>query len=335
MSLSSIENSQSHLSTGHANTGLEQPLSRAVCKALKLLSFGIVIATVFSFLAKFGWPFEVVTNFRAQLLFASLILILFHSLVTKDKRFVLFSVLLALSNAVPIGTYWLEVRAQPTAGTQETAVRLVLANLLFKEANLKKVISYSEDNQADILVITELPLRKIPILDQFAPEYPHIVVSGNRNNQDVAILSKYPITDDDTVRVSSAETPILNANLTINDKPFKIVTLHPIKPLLPGALRARNEAIRTALATAEQASHSILVGDFNATIWSPIFWNIRKDWITSFNLQPTWLTSIPLLGLTIDQLFTPPSVSIVDRKVGPFIGSDHYPVIFDLKLIEP
>jgi len=75
----------------------------------------------------------------------------------------------------------------------------------------------------------------------------------------------------------------------------------------------------------------------NGTPWSPFF----KDFLLSsglrdsregFRLQPTWPTWFPPAWIPIDHALVSSSVVVHDRRVGPNVGSDHYPVIIDFSI---
>jgi len=299
---------------------------------LKIATLGLGLGVGLSFLAAFGWPFEILSHFRVQFFYASLAAIISHSLLTKDWIFVVVSIFLAAVNLLPIGSHFVFVQSAPAAKPTDMPVRVVFSNLLHHPRHLRAAAAYAETQGADILVITEIPLTVIPRLDTFVPEYPHQVVSGNRNTLDVAILSKHPIVSHGMRRINPGENPVLDADISVGGETIRVVALHPKKPLRRWTKRGRDRSIESAFNIAGSADHAVVVGDFNTTLWSPVLWRQRDGFHTTFNVRPTWLTSIPLFGLTIDHLFASHAVAIEKRKVGPFIGSDHYPVLFDLRL---
>jgi endonuclease/exonuclease/phosphatase (EEP) superfamily protein YafD len=103
-------------------------------------------------------------------------------------------------------------------------------------------------------------------------------------------------------------------------------------------LKARNqhfEAIADHLR--RMPAPKILVGDLNSTVWSPYFAETigrtgMVDAREGFGLLPTWPTWLPVMKIPIDQCFVSPDVEIVNLKAGPHIGSDHLPLIIDLRL---
>lgn len=300
-----------------------------------LATFGLTFVVGCSFLGTLGWPFEIASHFRVQLLAASIALVIIHWITSKSKFFISLSLALSILNALPVAHHWLSVQMQPGAAANSQPLRIVFSNLLAKDSAFHNVIALSDSAQADVLVITEIPLLLIPKLKDIVPDYPYIAVSGNRNNLDLAILSKYPIEASHSERTLPGDVPVLSADLRVGKELVRLVGVHPYKPLKRWTKRGRDVAVDAAFQVAAEADNAMVVGDFNTTIWSPLLWKRQKNWSTTFNLQPTWLTSVPLFGLSIDQLFVTPSLAIDQRRVQAFVGSDHYPVRFDVAVPQP
>ena len=77
----------------------------------------------------------------------------------------------------------------------------------------------------------------------------------------------------------------------------------------------------------------MVVGDFNLTPWSPYF----QRFITGSGLRDarkprrfdhTWPVTFDNahIGIAIDHSFAHPSLPLVERVIGPDLGSDHMPV---------
>ena len=51
-----------------------------------------------------------------------------------------------------------------------------------------------------------------------------------------------------------------------------------------------------------------------------------------YGVQATWPTGNPLLRIPIDHCLHSPAIRIVDRRVLPGAGSDHFPLVVDFTL---
>jgi endonuclease/exonuclease/phosphatase (EEP) superfamily protein YafD len=94
------------------------------------------------------------------------------------------------------------------------------------------------------------------------------------------------------------------------------------------------EASKLMFAAARQQANqgrTLVVGDMNATPWSE---RLRTFSIEMSRLSPalssTWFSSLPVLGLPIDQAFATTDLR-ASAKVGPGVGSDHLPLIISIE----
>ena len=81
----------------------------------------------------------------------------------------------------------------------------------------------------------------------------------------------------------------------------------------------------------------LLCGDLNLTPWSPVFWRFLRrsglaDSSRGFGVQPSWPVGKPWMSVPLDHCLVSPEITILDRRLGPAIGSDHYPVWVDFTL---
>ena len=90
----------------------------------------------------------------------------------------------------------------------------------------------------------------------------------------------------------------------------------------------------------ERSGAFLVVGDFNATPWSAPFRNLvatadLENSQRGFGLQPSFpTTSSLLLRVPIDHLVHSPALEVTDRQLGPALGSDHFPLVVDLQVVE-
>ena len=81
----------------------------------------------------------------------------------------------------------------------------------------------------------------------------------------------------------------------------------------------------------------IVLGDLNATPWSPVFKKLLGetrlvDARRGFGLRPTWPSTFPPLWIPIDHCLVSPGIEIRDFRVGPACGSDHHALVVDMAL---
>src|SRR5262249_10954958 len=106
----------------------------------------------------------------------------------------------------------------------------------------------------------------------------------------------------------------------------------------PKALEDRN---RELAALAQLASRTpaplVLMGDLNTTSWSPYFQDLVRDsgLVDSrrgFGVCATW-PALPMPArIPIDHCLVSPDITVLNRRVGPEVGSDHRGILIDLAL---
>jgi len=80
---------------------------------------------------------------------------------------------------------------------------------------------------------------------------------------------------------------------------------------------------------------AIVVGDLNATPWSNAFSGLgHAGLLRATGLKPTWpAIGLGWMGIPIDHVLVTPHWSVMERQIGPNIGSDHLPVMVRIGLI--
>jgi endonuclease/exonuclease/phosphatase (EEP) superfamily protein YafD len=88
---------------------------------------------------------------------------------------------------------------------------------------------------------------------------------------------------------------------------------------------------------AEQEGAYMVVGDLNASPWSSPFRGLVSDGglrnsQLGFGLQPSFSAkTIFPLRVPIDHLLHSQDLRVTDRRLGPPMGSDHFPLVVDLQ----
>ena len=93
--------------------------------------------------------------------------------------------------------------------------------------------------------------------------------------------------------------------------------------------------------SAEVSGRRVVAGDLNATPWSHPFRRLLADGRLhnsqrGYGLELTFPAhATPLLQVSIDHVLYSDGFRVVDRRLGPALGSDHFPVVVDLALVVP
>jgi endonuclease/exonuclease/phosphatase (EEP) superfamily protein YafD len=164
-----------------------------------------------------------------------------------------------------------------------------------------------------------------------APGYPYRLdalpgVTTPKWSSRVVAFSKLPILTPKIVPATGGfSRPFLTFSVTIADSgALNVYAAHPNAPMKPNLRRDRDAMIDALARTV--AAPFVMAGDFNATPWCSVFSRIPGARVGNA-LRPTWLTKIPLLGLTIDHIMVSAGVKPSIYTCGAFLGSDHRPLL--------
>jgi endonuclease/exonuclease/phosphatase (EEP) superfamily protein YafD len=130
--------------------------------------------------------------------------------------------------------------------------------------------------------------------------------------------------------------PLLHAKFEFAGRPRQLWLVHPTSPMnRKGTYRGYPELDALAERVWSAGGSRIVIGDFNCTDGSPHFGDFLRDTglrdsRLGFGRQGSWPVWMWFYRLAIDQALVSDDWSVVDRRLGPSIGSDHFPLILDL-----
>src|SRR5262245_5261441 len=308
---------------------------RGVCT--KLATAALVaagMATTMGFLAPW-WPVADMPNhfvpFVLAVAAAGLALLPFGGRELRLRSFPLTLGLglagVAAINSVPVLAS-LTTSAIAAQDPTET-LTVVSFNVWSKNQSLDEVSRWLVDQNADVIVLQEMtPKNREPIKRALAATYPHVHDCGC---SDVVMFSRRPwIAAGGQPR--TAEQPALSW-LTFADRDgreLRIVGLRPRYMMKPSTYAAHYDWLVRNIS--KFGDRLILAGDFNAAPWS---WQLRRLADTAGlrrhgTFAASWPSLVPML--LIDNLLTTPDIKSVSFKAGPFLGSDHLPVVATVAL---
>jgi endonuclease/exonuclease/phosphatase (EEP) superfamily protein YafD len=121
--------------------------------------------------------------------------------------------------------------------------------------------------------------------------------------------------------------------------PVRVVDFHPSSPSPTDAtdtLRRRRQFDRLAAAL-EPDRTAVVAGDFNTSPWSPDFRDLvaatgLRGAANGYGWNPTWPSWLWPARIPIDHVLVKGAVAVHGFRRGRYIGSDHFPVVADLRL---
>ena len=307
---------------------------------------GLALVAALSRLATRHWAFELLTHFNVYFLLIGFLLVL-AALVLRQWWTAGLSALVA---AASFAVVWPHMHLPPTDLQPQPGpvVRLLWANLHHANTDLAALRRLIEAEKPDIAVFTELDPAHDAVLRDVRELLPFQSPPPRGNVFGVMLLARKPPESLTFDRTMGEHAPLMVARLCPADSGcFTLLGLHAWRPGRSWT-EARDRQLAHAAAVArrhlDKGERVVLVGDLNLTPFSPVFERlITQSGLWDSNVLPaerprtspsisTWRLANTGIGLPIDHALVSAGIGIVSRRVGPDIGSDHHPLILDLKI---
>jgi endonuclease/exonuclease/phosphatase (EEP) superfamily protein YafD len=297
----------------------------ALVTSLVALALIHPLATV---LARFDWRADLLTHFTLPALVLTLVVA--AALVRRHPRIALALGCLALWQGVPLWRYSGSnpVRAEERAAAR---LRLLMVNVLVENTRYADVTALIQRERPDVIGLIEVTPAWITALAEVRAAYPYGVESPAGTDGLVLWFRAPPERIDSPERPLPGGSSFIHAELRFAGRLRHLWLVHPTMPFvrknlpeLPalGALVGRTTGSR------------IVIGDLNTTEGSPWFADFvratgLRDSRLGFGRQPSWPADLPY-RITLEHALVSADLAVVARRLGPEIGSDHFPLILEL-----
>ena len=279
------------------------------------------------------WTLELSTHFAFQYGLLALAVMAGFACLARPLGLALTAVVVGLHSG-PL----LELTESPPdrAALTPGGTRLLMANVRTSNANRRGLLELVESTQPDAVLLLEVSEAWLADLAPLEVEFPHRLAAPRGDNFGIALYSRRPLTDGRIVQLGAAGVPSIEAAL--EGSSLRLLLTHPVPPMGSEAAAQRDRQLEAVARRArELGPRVVLAGDLNATPWSPVFSRVLdhgdlRDSRRGFGLQPTWSAGLPYLArIPIDHFLVGRDVRVLDREIGPRIGSDHLPVLVELR----
>jgi len=288
---------------------------------------------------RFHWLFDLFAHFRVQ--YALLFVVLAVLLITL-RRFAaaLFATVGLAVSAVPLFPYLInETSATAAAANGEPDFRLLSLNVWYRNPDMARAAAYIEQSQADAVVLLELTAAQAETLRPLLPTYPHYYVEPSRMG--AAVFTKWPVLSSAAIPLATTGAIAVHMQIDWQGSPVNVLGVHLNWPMGPRNSAFRNEELNALVAYSKAQSGPLIVaGDFNLTPWSEYFRSALaasglRDASLGFGLARSWPAQFAPVGMRIDHCLLSPHWRSVSTQIGPALGSDHLPLLADLRLQSP
>lgn len=283
--------------------------------ALTLLPFGL-------------WWQDPLTSFHPQLLLCSLILAV---LFRRRKRATVALLLAATAHAVFLAPSLIgHARAESTPHD----LRLLVSNVLTSNTEHAKLIALVHEIEPDVMILVEVSEAWVDGIQELKSVFPYRITHPRSDNFGLVMWSRFPL--DGSVEFLDSHLPSIVATVHAAE-PFLLIATHPIPPISRHATENRDLQLHAIARLAAASKLPVVVaGDFNSAGWSPSLLKIQaagglrnasRGWV------PTWPVYLFPLWVPLDHVLYSDGIGITDFHRAPSIGSDHYPIYADLRVL--
>lgn len=289
----------------------------------------LLALTAAAFFGAAGQPMEIISHFRMHLAVAGVLLTLLCW--PAGSRIATGTAALAvLTNLAVVGADYARSVDGGPAPLGARMVRVLFANLMTEPEVLVEAAALAAANRADVVALTELPPGGTAAVRAVLPDYPCITAPSGAQTAFTTVIAAKSCT-------GVGESAFIRPSdvVYLDHAGVRIVSLHPRPPVGARATGERNAAIVEAVRL-RAAGPTLLIGDFNATPYSSGLDPVGAAGFVRARcgapLTTTWRNANPLLGLAIDLAFVSPGLTLTGCQVGPWIGSDHAPLLVSVAI---
>ena len=321
-------------------------MTRLLPWALRFVVFAFVLLSMLSFATSLHWTGEVLSNFRVQFLIASLVLWLV-SVMAREIVATLVLLVCIGTHLYPIGPYLNLAPPAAIAAPWTDKTRILTLNLDGDDSDVGKVRKLVYTESPDVIVFTELygPAHRT-FFNELRKDWPYRLGPVFENPHEVLVMSRIPYVNAQVTRSRRSGNMVRIVRFcpdkdTAHDDCFTLIAAHPIRTQAhePHQLWRNATLGVVAKAASKEDGRVIVAGDLNVTPWSPAFAALTEkgqlsDTGLGRGLTATWMTDNPLFGLWIDHILVGKCITVDQHRLGPAVGSDHYPVIADVHVAD-
>lgn len=295
------------------------------------LTFLLAVFTAIGFF-RAQWWWAVIDFFRLQYAVAGLILCLW-ALFCGERLTALADVVLIAINLWRIRHF---LPCFNYSGPAES-VNVFSVNAYRNNHSSKRLTDAILKADADVLLMMEMHDELENALSDAIKTFPYRLEAPVREGFRICLYAKKPLEDAEVITFEELQTPLLSAVADIDGEKCRIFSAHP-KPALSEEWSdfrlSYFDAVEPIIAKSDMPT--IVLGDFNAVPWETRFSQFLertglKSTLMHHGYKITWPVYFPILGVPMDHILIKKDVPYDRLHVGPFVGSDHFPVSLRLR----
>ena len=223
----------------------------------------------------------------------------------------------------------------------EARVKFMISNVLQDNREYHRVIDLIEHEEPEIVILMEVDEGWQRALEAISKNYPHRLDAYQDNLYGMTLWSKLPCRDAEVRTVVKEGIPSIAARMLLpTGSEFMLYAVHPEPPDPVSSTTERDaEIVLIGLEAKKNALPAIVTGDLNDVAWSRTTQRFLRlsglvDPRIGRGMYSTFHARYPFLRWPLDQLFHDPRFRLIDIRRLQDVGSDHFPVAFELGFVD-
>ena len=218
-------------------------------------------------------------------------------------------------------------------------LRIFSANVKMSNRKYGKALEIAQEVDPDIAIFLEVDDAWTEALAPLRAEMPHVVARPQDNAYGMLLMSRLPLDNPEIKFLVFDTVPSIKTSVKLGSgENIRLYAVHPEPPVPYEETVGRDgELILVAREVKDDPLPAIVAGDLNDVAWSR---TTRRFQRLSGLLDPrvgrgffnTFDARFPGLRWPLDHLFHDPRFRLSRIEVLPYIGSDHFPIFFELIL---
>lgn len=297
----------------------------------RLLALGTVTIGLLSGLGLLGgldWRLDLLAHFRVQAMFGSMVLVMVAMLARRWR----WAAVAGGLSVVHLAGFVAGAGARAADGPR---LELLHFNVLSSNARYADVVAWISASAADVVFVQEVSPRWAAELSA-VPGYRLVEAVPRTDNFGLAALVREGLDVETESAAPVRELPVLVLKMRHAGRELALLSVHTLPPMTEEYAATRDAQLAFAATWARERRDAgvapVVIGDFNATAYSAGMAPLRatafmRDASAGFRaVVGTWPASPWPLRIAIDHCWHADTLVVVDRAVGPELGSDHLPL---------
>ena len=296
----------------------------------------IFILTLSTFFGRYPY-LELATHFRLQYVWLSVICLVFLLFFNNWTLAVLAFISILLNTIYIIPYYYPTNRQVKNVATFN--LKVMTANVEYRNKNYDKLLQSVKLSNPDVLVLQEFTEEWLENTQVLKTDYLYFKTVPKTRGSGLAIFSRYPIENPEILQFDESNRAALMCKINIDGTLLSFLTIHPSTPMAMNKFVSRNKHFAESAKILKNAPEpKLFIGDLNTTMWSPYFSDLVKDSglrdvRIGNGLQTSWISFLPPpFRIAIDHCLISETIEVESVELGNVTGSDHLPLIVNLKI---